>query len=89
VAEISNSFKDGVKAAKSTERWTKLRGNNMPDAKASFLAAAGFAINLNDAGYFDADELGRHMGEYQDPTEAAGLDNFTDCLKSKVGGITG
>jgi hypothetical protein len=89
VAEISSSFKDGVRAARETDRWTKLRGNNLPDAKASFMAAAGFAINLNDAGYFDMDELGRSNGEYQDATEVAGLDNFTDCLKSKVGAITG
>jgi hypothetical protein len=89
VAEVSSSFKDGVRAAKQTDRWTKLYGNGGPDAKASFMAAAGFAMNLNDAGYFDMDELGRNNGTYQDATEVAGLDNFTDCLKGKVGAITG
>ena len=53
------------------------------------MAAAGFAMNLNDTGDFDMDELERNNGTYQDATEAAGLDNFTDCLKSKVGAITG
>lgn len=45
--------------------------------------------NLADDGYLDMDELERNNGTYQDATEAAGFDNFTDCLKSKAGAITG
>ncbi len=89
VLGITERFKDGVRAAKETERWTKIRGNGFPDAKAQFMAAATFAVNLNEAGYFDMDGLERSNGGYQGADEVAGLDTFTDCLKGKVGAITG